>query len=69
MLGVEVFLEEGEIYRPALVGVLRERLPELPSEVAPAMRPDWFCEILSSGTYRSDVVRKMPRSRTPVTDS
>lgn len=55
----EVRFEDSEVYRPAIAGWRRDRLPEVPREVPVSVRPDWVCEIVSPSNQRNDVVQKM----------
>ncbi|KYG09773.1 hypothetical protein BE21_01430 [Sorangium cellulosum] len=55
----EVQFAEDQVYRPDVVGWLRERLPELPRTTPISVRPDWVCEVLSPSTARLDRVKKM----------
>lgn len=57
--GVEIQLEDHEVYRPDVSGWRRERLPELPGESPILVRPDWVCEVLSRSNARDDLVKKM----------
>lgn len=45
---------------PDIAGWRRERLPELPSDRAITVVPDWVCEILSPSTRRHNVLVKKP---------
>ncbi|MBF0496970.1 MAG: Uma2 family endonuclease [Deltaproteobacteria bacterium] len=45
---------------PDLAGWRRERMPGPIEDYWFEVPPDWVCEILSSGTERTDRVRKMP---------
>ncbi len=56
---VEILFEDGQIYRPDVVGWLRERLPVLPAQVPIRVRPDWICEVLSPSNAHNDQVKKM----------
>lgn len=55
----EVELASDQVYRPDVAGWRRERLPELPTSVPVRLRPDWVCEILSSGNARNDTIKKL----------
>jgi Uma2 family endonuclease len=46
---------------PDLAGWRRERMPQLPSEAAFTIPPDWICEVLSRQTARLDLVKKLPK--------
>jgi Uma2 family endonuclease len=56
---VEIELDDHEVYRPDVLGWLRERLPELPRESPIVVRPDWVCEVVSRSNARNDRVKKM----------
>lgn len=46
---------DADIVVPDLAGWRRERMPELPTDLAYLeLAPDWCCEILSKGTERMD---------------
>jgi Uma2 family endonuclease len=45
---------------PDVAGWRRDRLPELPSDRAISVVPDWVCEILSPSTRRHDLLIKKP---------
>jgi Uma2 family endonuclease len=49
----------GDALVPDLVGWRRERLPELPDDVAGTLAPDWVCEVLSPSTASLDRNKKM----------
>ncbi len=55
----EVGLGE-DILVPDLAGWKRERFPVEEDHNWISVAPDWVCEILSPGTFRSDKVKKMP---------
>jgi Uma2 family endonuclease len=46
---------------PDLAGWRRERLPQLPSEPAFTLAPDWVCEVASPSTRRLDLAKKLPK--------
>jgi Uma2 family endonuclease len=49
-----------DLAQPDLAGWHRERLPDVPSEAAISVVPDWVCEILSRSTRRHDTQVKVP---------
>ena len=55
----ELHLDQ-DIAVPDLAGWKRERMPEVPDEVAFTVSPDWVCEVISPTTERLDRVRKLP---------
>ena len=46
---------------PDLAGWRRERMPQLPSEAAFTLAPDWGCEVASPSTRRLDLAKKLPK--------
>lgn len=46
---------------PDIAGWRRERMPQLPSEPAFTLPPDWVCEVLSPSTRRLDLAKKLPK--------
>lgn len=56
-IGVDIFFDAANTFRPDVVGWRRERVPRQPEEALVEARPDWVCEILSTNR-RSDLVRK-----------
>ncbi len=48
-----------DILVPGLAGWKRERFPVEEDHNWISVAPDWVCEILSPGTFRSDKVKKM----------
>jgi Uma2 family endonuclease len=46
---------------PDMAGWRRERMPQLPSEAAFTLVPDWVCEVASPATMRLDLAKKLPR--------
>jgi len=55
----EIGLEEHTIV-PDLAGWKRERFPIEEDHNWISAAPDWVCEILSPGTFRTDKIKKMP---------
>jgi Uma2 family endonuclease len=55
---VEIQLAPDQIYRPDVVGWLRERLAEPPEQIPITVRPDWVCEVLSPSNKRNDTIKK-----------
>lgn len=51
---LDVRLSPQRVVRPDVCGYRKERLPELVEDWPLDLRPDWVCEILSSGTARYD---------------
>jgi Uma2 family endonuclease len=47
-----------EVFRHDLCGFLRRLHPEPPSGTPMRQRPEWVCEVVSSGTARVDLVTK-----------
>ena len=57
----ELHLRGGHVLVPDLAGWRRERMPELPMDVAAfELAPDWVCEVLSPGTAATDCTDKVP---------
>lgn len=56
---VEVLLGSGEVVRPDVLGWRRDRVPERPTGVPVAIRPDWICEIVSPANANTDTVKKL----------
>jgi Uma2 family endonuclease len=56
---VEVLLLEREVVRPDVVGWRRESCPERPVGTPVKQRPDWICEVVSSGNAKEDTVKKL----------
>jgi hypothetical protein len=57
--GPEYHLRE-DIIVPDIAGWRRGRMPQIPSQPAIQVAPDWVCEILSPSTRRKDRIIKMP---------
>ncbi|MBZ0234262.1 MAG: Uma2 family endonuclease [Deltaproteobacteria bacterium] len=57
---VDVVLD-GRVFRPDIAGWRRERAPEPPRERPVALRPDWFCEIVSDSNRTTNTVIKLRR--------
>lgn len=51
----------GDVLVPDLAGWRRERMPRLPDEAHFTLAPDWICEVLSPGTAKLDLRRKLPK--------
>ena len=54
---VQILFARGQLFRPDVVGWLRERVPQRPMGTPITVVPDWICEILSTNR-RNDLVRK-----------
>jgi Uma2 family endonuclease len=54
----EILFENVQVFKPDLAGWRRDRMAELPAEVAITIRPDWVCEILSTNRRRDLVDKK-----------
>lgn len=50
----------GDVLVPDLVGLRRERFPQLPRTAGLTLAPDWVCEVLCSSTEAFDRATKLP---------
>lgn len=56
---VEILFPPSEIVRPEVLGWRRDRCPQRPTGTPVRVRPDWICEIVSSGHPTDDTVKKL----------
>jgi len=56
---VEVLLDTGDVVRPDVLAWRRERSPERPTGTPVKIRPDWICEVVSTGRATDDTIKKL----------